>query len=69
MLLAVLFLVIILVDVYFKLKYFTLDGSISGLLPQFLFGTLIQSNLLFNGTTVPYTLAVFKDRYDDIFQF
>jgi hypothetical protein len=30
---------------------------------------LIQSNLLFNGTTVPYTLAVFKDRYDDIFQF
>ncbi|CAF1274106.1 unnamed protein product [Rotaria magnacalcarata] len=60
--------VVVLLAFYFKLKYFSLRGPIPGLPPHFLVGNLIQSGVLFSGTSFHHVYASFKDRFGDIFQ-
>ncbi len=65
------FLILILITillVYFKLKYFTLYGPIPGKSPQFLFGNLLQTGML-RGRYIGHITKQVQDEYGDTFQF
>ncbi|CAF3663560.1 unnamed protein product [Rotaria sp. Silwood1] len=67
MLVALLFLII--VYVYLKSAYFTLRGSLPGVAPQFLFGNLQQTGVIWRGEPLPNVLRQFQDKFGDVFQF
>ena len=52
--------------VYFKLKYFTLYGSIPGKPPHFLLGNLLQTGIL-RGRYMGEALKEFQEKYGDTF--
>ena len=58
-----------LIVCYLKLKHFTIRGSLPAVPPQFLFGNLLQSGLLFRGKTLAEVFLEYKARFGDIFQF
>ncbi len=64
-------LVVILITifvVYIKLKYFTLYGSIPGKTPQFLFGNLLQTGLIY-GRYIGDIARELQVQYGDTFQY
>ncbi|CAF1186655.1 unnamed protein product [Adineta ricciae] len=64
-------LIVVLVTVlfvYLKLKYFTLRGSIPGKSPNFLVGNLLQTGF-FNGRYLGDIVKEFQTKYGDTFQF
>lgn len=69
MVIILVLIIVTLLVVYIKVKYFTLRGSIPGSSPHILFGNLVESGHLFGGLTLPEALASFKKRFGDIFQF
>ncbi|CAF4301396.1 unnamed protein product [Adineta steineri] len=68
MLILLIFIVIILLILYIKNKYFTLRDHILGLSPHFLFGNVIQSGFVY-GRSRAQIFEEYKQRYGDIFQF
>src|ERR1700759_2284617 len=64
----ILFIIILLIF-YLKRKYFTLYGPIPGLSPQFLFGNIIQTGMLFQGLSLAQASAKLKKQFGDVFQF
>jgi hypothetical protein len=65
----VFFLVLILITiiiVYAKLKYFTLSGPIPGKPPQFLWGNFVQTGLS-SGRYLGEITKQFQDEYGDTF--
>ncbi len=69
MLFYLILLVLILVYIYVKVKYFSLRGNIPGQSPHIFFGNLIQTGMLFNGTTTAEVFPLFKQKFGNIFQF
>jgi hypothetical protein len=59
-------ILIIILFVYTKLKYFTLYGPIPGKPPHFLFGNLLQTGIL-RGRYIGDALKQFQDEYGDTF--
>jgi hypothetical protein len=61
-------ILITIVFVYIKFKYFTLYGPIPGKSPQFLFGNLLQTGLIY-GKYIGDIAREFQVKYGDTFQF
>ncbi|CAF3145726.1 unnamed protein product [Rotaria sp. Silwood2] len=61
-------LLITIVLIYFKLKYFTLYGSIPGTLLQFLFGNIVQTGFT-HGELFGNIALQYQAKYGDTFQF
>ena len=62
-----LLLLVALLFVYVKLKYFTLYGSIPGRDPQFFFGNILQTGMA-NGRYIGDVTREFQEKYGDTFQ-
>ena len=58
-----------LIYFYLKFKYFTLRDNLPGLSPHIVFGNLIQSGILLNGTTASEAFLEFTHRFGKTFQF
>ncbi|CAF4962478.1 unnamed protein product, partial [Rotaria sp. Silwood1] len=63
------FFLLVLLLIYYKVKYFTLRDSLPELPPHFFFGNLIQSGLLFYDQSPRQVFSTFRKRFDDTFQF
>jgi hypothetical protein len=61
------FIIIILLLLYVKIKYFTLRGPIPGLPPQFLVGNLIQTGFT-RGTSYFEIYSSLRKRFGDVYQ-
>ena len=62
-------LIIFLVYIYLKSKYFTWNDSLPGQSPDFFFGNLIQSGILFQGQSLAEVFIRYQKRFGDHFQF
>jgi len=61
-------IIIALLYIYFKRKYFTLYGPIPGKPPQFYFGNALQTGLI-SGKYVGDVASQFQAEYGDTYQF
>jgi hypothetical protein len=69
MLFILLVVLLVLLVLYSKVKYFTLRGPLPGLSPHFFFGNLIQSGLLFYDVSLPKAFSTFQKHFGDTYQF
>ncbi len=61
------FIIILLLFLYAKFKYFTLRGPIPGISPQFLVGNLVQTGFI-RGAPYVDILSALRKRFGDVFQ-
>jgi hypothetical protein len=61
-------IIIALLYIYYKRKYFTLYGPIPGKAPQFYFGNVLQTGLL-SGSYLGDIASKFQAEYGDTYQF
>lgn len=57
------------VYIYFKRRYFTLHGPLSGIPPQLLFGNLWQTGVIGRDESLPGVFRRLQDKFGDVFQF
>ena len=62
-------LLVLLLLTYAKRRYFTLRHGLPGLSPHFYVGNLVQSGILFRGTSLSHVLVQFQKKFGDNFQF
>ena len=55
--------------IYIKIKYFTVRNNFPGVSPNLIFGNLLQSGMLLNGTSTAEIFLSYKHRFGNIFQF
>ena len=67
--LLLLILVVSLLYVYLKQRYFTLRSNVPGQTPHVYFGNLIQTGILLHGKSICEALMDCQRRWGDIFQF
>jgi hypothetical protein len=54
---------------YVKYVYFTLRGPIPGIPPQFFFGNLLQTGIIWRGESISHACLKLKAKFSDVFQF
>ena len=54
---------------YVKSVYFTLRGPIPGIPPQFLFGNLLQTGIIWGDDSLSNVLLELKRKFGDVFQY
>ena len=62
-------LILVLLVIYVKIKYFTLRGPIPGLAPRLFVGNMMELGMLFGDVTLWQALAKLKEKFGDVFQF
>lgn len=69
--LAVVIVVLFLTVLYYYVKsiYFTLRGPIPGTPPEFLFGNLLQTGLIWGDESLSDALLKLKIKFGDVFQY
>ena len=65
----IILLFLLTVYIYFKRRYFSLHGSLSGVPPQLLFGNLLQTGVIGRGEPLPNVFRRLQDKFGDVFQF
>jgi hypothetical protein len=69
--LTVVIVVLFITVLYYYVKYvhFTLRGPIPGIPPQFLFGNLLQTGMIWRGEVISNVCLKLKIQFGDVFQY